>query len=75
MIEPLYEVHAIMYAYGMMAHHLALIIILQVYRTPLLDMADGPAPILSGEEVEMIFGPICKILQFQEIFYSAVTSR
>lgn len=47
----------------------------QVYMTPLLDMAEGPAAILSKEEVETIFGPISRIIEFQEIFYCAITSR
>jgi len=43
--------------------------------TPLRDIAEGPAPILPMEEVETIFGPVNEILQFQEVFYSAVTAR
>lgn len=43
--------------------------------TPLLDIVETPAAILSLEEVETIFGPITNILEFQEIFYCAVTSR
>lgn len=43
--------------------------------TSLLDQAEGPAPVLSVEEIETIFGPISKIMVFQEIFYSAITSR
>ena len=43
--------------------------------TPLLDMAEGPAPIISVEEIETIFGVVGKIFSFQEIFYCAVTTR
>ena len=43
--------------------------------TPLLDMAEGPAPIISLDEIETIFGVVGKIFSFQEMFYLAVTSR
>jgi hypothetical protein len=41
----------------------------------LRDQAEGPTPILTFEEIETIFGPVNKIIDFQEIFYSAITSR
>ena len=44
---------------------------------PLMEKLEGPVPvpILSLEEIETVFGPVNRIIKFQEIFYSAITSR
>ena len=48
---------------------------LQVYLVPLRELAHSSSAILSVQEVESLFGPIEKILKFQEMFYTAIIAR
>ena len=42
---------------------------------PLIEMAEGPVPILSKEQISSLFGPLPKLLVYHELFYTALTSR